>query len=63
MGGIKLEERKMSTLAYANDMMLIAEGENEMGSIIERLEVYLDRKRLELNLNKTKIMRFRKRGG
>lgn len=29
---------------------------------MERLEEYLDRKTLILNENKTKIMRFRKRG-
>lgn len=34
-----------------------------MRSLLERLERYLDRKKLELNARKTKIMRFRKGGG
>lgn len=40
------------------------EGEDEMRCMIERLENYLKRKRIWiLSLNKTKIMRFKKRGG
>lgn len=34
-----------------------------MRSMVERLKRYLNRKRLELNAGKTKIMRFRKGGG
>lgn len=42
--------------------MLIAEGEDEMKSMIERLEGCVDRKVLEVNVEKTKIMRFKKEG-
>lgn len=42
---------------------LLAENEDEMRSMIERLEGYLERKKMELNTGKTKIMRFRKGGG
>lgn len=31
--------------------------------MIERLERYLERKGLQLNVGKTRIVRFRKRGG
>lgn len=34
-----------------------------MRSMMERLERYLERKRLELNGEKTKMMRFRNDGG
>jgi len=44
-------------LKYADDMVLLAEGKEKMRSMIERLERYLDKKRLELNVKKTKIMR------
>lgn len=57
-GGIKLSEEREYTLAYADDMVLMAEGEDEMRSMLERLERYLDKKRLKLNPEKTKIMRF-----
>lgn len=59
---IKLGGRKVLCLAYADDVVLLADKEEELRSILDRLEGYLDRKRLELNVRKTKIMRFRKGG-
>lgn len=52
--GGKLGEDRVYTLAYADDMVLVAEGENEMRSMIERLEDYLEGKKMELNTDKTK---------
>lgn len=49
-------------MAYADDVVLLAEEEGEMRSMIERLEEYLEKKRLELNIGKTKMVRFM-RGG
>lgn len=49
-------------LAYADNVVLLADKEEELRSMLDRLEGYLDRKRLELNVGKTKIMRFRKGG-
>lgn len=46
-----------------DDVMLMAEQEQDMKVMISRLERYLDMKRLELNMEKTKIMRCRKGGG
>lgn len=54
---------RIYSLAYADDVVLMAEKEEELRSMMERLEGYLERKTLELNPNKTKIMRFRKGGG
>lgn len=62
-GEVKVGEERMYTLAYADDIVLIAEEEGQMRSMIERLETYLDGKNLVLNAGKTKIMRFRKGGG
>lgn len=39
----KLGENKIYTLAYADDMVLLAENEKEMRSMIERLQGYLER--------------------
>lgn len=61
--GMKLGEGRVYTLAYADDMLLLTENEEEMRSMIGRLEVYLERKRMELNTEKTKVVRFRKREG
>ncbi|XP_067209950.1 uncharacterized protein [Linepithema humile] len=62
-GEVRLGEKRIYTSAYADDIVMMAENEEEMGSMIERLEGYLERKRLELNMSKTKILRFRKGGG
>ncbi len=39
---------------------MMAKNEGQMKSMIEKLEGYLERKDLELNIEKTKIMKFRK---
>lgn len=62
-GGVKIGGEKVYALAYAHDIVLVAEEEGEMRSMMERLEGYLERKKLELNAKKTKIMRFLKRRG
>jgi len=62
-GGLRLGEKRIWSLAYADDVVLVAENENEMRSMIEKLERYIDRKGLEVNTEKTKILRFRKGGG
>lgn len=50
-------------MAYADNAVMIVENEEEMRSIIERLEKYVEANKLELNIHKTKIMRFRNGGG
>lgn len=55
MFGVRLGEEKIYTLAYADDVVLIAERENGMKSMFKRLEEYLERKGLELNVGKSKI--------
>jgi len=39
--------------------VLLAEDEGSLKSIMERMEIYLDKKNLELNIGKTKVVRFR----
>lgn len=50
-------------MGYADDMVLMAEKEEELRSMMGRFEDYLEGKKLELNPGKTKILRFRKGGG
>lgn len=59
-GGIKMKEGKVFSLAYADDVVLLTEEEEGMRRVIRVLERYLDRKSLELNSEKSKIMRFKK---
>lgn len=47
-------------MAYADNLVLMEEGEDEMRSMKRRLEGYLNRKCLELNTEKTKIIRSKK---
>lgn len=42
--------------------MLMTEKEDKM-SMLRKLKDYLERKKLELDANKTKIVRFEKKGG
>jgi len=50
--GIKVEKKRIYSLAYADDIVLLAEDEEGMRSMIGRLEDYIEEKRLELNVEK-----------
>lgn len=45
-GGTRIGEERVYSLLYVDDMVLIAEKEEEMKSMLERLEGYIDRKGL-----------------
>jgi len=60
---VKLGEGKIYSLAYADDVLLIAEKKEEIKSMLERWERYVEGKNMEVNVEKTKIMRFRWGGG
>ncbi|XP_076278429.1 uncharacterized protein LOC143208167 [Lasioglossum baleicum] len=62
-GGVRLGDRKVYTLAYADDIAMLAEDEEGMRGMIRTLERYLDGKKLQLNAEKSKVMRCRKGGG
>lgn len=47
--GVRLLGERVYTLSYADDMILLTKEEEEIKSIMEKLEEYLDRKGLELN--------------
>lgn len=61
-GGVRLGERKVYTLAYADDIAVLAEDEEGMKRVMSKLERYLDEIGMEVNTGKTKIMRCRKGG-
>ena len=62
-GGIVLGKRKIWTLSYADDVVLLAKDEREMNEMIRNLENYVQRKKLTLNVNKSKILIFKKGRG
>lgn len=57
-GGVRIGKEKV----YPVDIVLLAEEEDEgIWVIILRLERYLQEKKVELNIEKTKIIRFKKK--
>ncbi|XP_070529779.1 calponin homology domain-containing protein DDB_G0272472-like [Cardiocondyla obscurior] len=62
-GGIRIKDRRVYSLAYADDIALLAENEAGMKGMIKSMEEYVKEKGLEVNVKKTKIMRCRKGGG
>lgn len=57
------KEKVYCLTVYADDTVLFVENEEGMVHMLEKLEGYLGRKKLEINVGKTKVMRFRKGGG
>lgn len=63
-GGVKIKERKIYSMAYADNVAVVAEEEVGMKEMmIKMLERYVERKGLEVNVEETKVMRCKKRVG
>jgi len=56
-------KNRIWTLAYADDLILLAKNEESMKEIMRRLERYLRDNNLQLNTEKSKMLCFRKGGG
>ena len=54
--GIKIAGRNTSNLRYTDDTTLMAEGEEELKSLLMQLEEESEKVGLKLNIQKTKIM-------
>lgn len=61
-GRIRVEVKKVKILGYADDLVLLAEDEETMRWML-RLEGYMERKKLQISVGKTKIIRFQKGEG
>lgn len=55
-------KKKFMVLAYVDDLAIVANSEEEMTRLVERFMKYVVRKKLVLNINKTKMMVFGKEG-
>ena len=60
--GIEIGMLKLFLLLYADDIVLLAETEQGLQKGLDLLEQYCDKWKLTVNINKTKIMVFRKGG-
>ena len=54
--GIKIAGRNINNLGYANDIILIAESEEELKNLLMRVKEESEKVGLKLNIKKTKIM-------
>ena len=54
--GIKVAERNINNLRYADDTTLMAESEEELKSLFLKVKVESEKVGLKLNIQKTKIM-------
>ena len=54
--GIKTARRNINNLRYADDTTLMAESEEELKSLLIKVEEESERVGLKLNIQKTKIM-------
>ena len=54
--GIKIAERNINNLRYADDTTLMAESEEELKSFLMKVKVESEKVGLKLNIQKTKIM-------
>ena len=54
--GIKIVERKINNLRYADDITLMAESEEEMKRLLMKVKEESEKVSLKLNIQKTKIM-------
>ena len=54
--GIKIAERNINNLRYANDTILMAESEEELKSLLMKVKEESEKVGLKLNIQKTKIM-------
>jgi len=58
LDGIKIAERNINNLRYADDTTLIAESEEELKSLLMKVKEESEKISLKLNIQKTKIMAF-----
>ena len=54
--GIKIARRNINNLRHADDTILMAEGEEELKSLLMKLKEESEKNGLKLNIQKTKIM-------
>ena len=54
--GIKIARRNINNLRYADDTTLMAESEEELKSLLMRVEEESEKADLKLNIQKTKVM-------
>ena len=60
--GVKIGDALLSVLLFADDMVLLAESEFELGVLVGKVKEFCDQWKLEVNVGKTKVMVVSKDG-
>ena len=53
--------KSRSTIVYADNVVLIAENEEELQQMLNKLNLWCENNKLEVNINKSKVIHFRNR--
>lgn len=61
IGGISLGNVRIWSLAYADNVVLVAKNREVLINIMDILKLFLKERALELNVSKTKVMVFNKK--
>ena len=56
--GIKIARRNINNFSYADDITLMAEGKEELKSLLMKVKEKSEKVGLKLNIQQTKIMAF-----
>lgn len=62
-GGLVVGREKLWSLAYADDIVLVAKEANELREMIRNFSKFLEKRELILSAEKSKVMTFKKGGG
>lgn len=63
LGGMRIGRELIVSIEYADDVVLLAKKEESLRAMMKRLEKYIKKKKLQLNVEKSKVMVFRKGRG
>ena len=62
-GGVRIGRKKIFSLSCADNVILLANNDTGMREMLKRFRQNIEKKGLELNIEKSKVMEFRKNGG
>jgi hypothetical protein len=57
--GVTVGEEKIAILGYADDIVLMAESEQDLQDMLSRLELWCNSWEMKVNISKTKVVHFR----
>lgn len=62
IGGVKIGEKRIWNLAYADDIVLLAKNKEALSDMMDTFRNFLEKKKLELCVEKSKVLVFNRKG-